>query len=120
MHLLTPITDKFTKIVATGENCQKYKIGEYVLLDDLQYLALPFEIKGEKNLVKCILAREINVIGKYTPDAEETEVVLAAEKTENRTLVTDNTRDLNVIDNPGIDQGSYLKEEEENKQTLTT
>lgn len=116
IELLKPITDKFTKLVAVGDGCQRYKLGEYVLLDDLQYLSMSFEIKGEKGPVKCILAREVNIIGKYTPDKQEQEIVLAAEQAVD---TSDNTRELNVIDNPGIEKGSYLKEEVANKEKLT-
>lgn len=117
VHVITPVTDKFTELVAMGEACQKYKLGDLVLLDDLNYLSMPFSIKGHDKPVKCILAREFNIIGKYTPDEDETKVILQA-KENNTTQET--SRNLNVIDNPGVENAPYLKEEEENRIKLNS
>ena len=113
VEMLTPVTDKFTEIVKMGPLCEKYKVGQLVMLDDLQYLSMPFFVKGESKPVKCVLAREVNIIGDYTPDEEE-KIIMLANGPERDT--SNDIRELNIIDNPGIDQGEYLKEEETNSQ----
>lgn len=118
-EIITPNsqTDKVMTVLATGEGCELVKVGDKVLMDDRPMIQLGFEpvTEGGKQII-CLLGQEFNIIATYAPDPDETQYYIPQRNP--KPLDLEKPRNLNVIDNPGVEDGPYLKEEFENLEDL--
>jgi hypothetical protein len=109
--------DKIVEVLKVGPLCKDAKAGDFVNLDDRGYLQMAME-NSEGKEVPVILATEFNIIGYYTPDPDEKQFYVAVKKPSGF-AGNDEVRELNIIDNPGIEKAPYLAEEEANKKLFT-
>lgn len=107
--------DKVLRVVAAGDLCEKAKVNDYVLLNDRNYLQMEMDDDAGK-AITVLLATEFDVIGYYTPEPGETRYYVAIKNADGS--AGNDTRELNVIDNPGIEVSPYLKEEAANNAAL--
>jgi hypothetical protein len=115
LYTPTSYSDKVLKVVAVGPLCEKTKVNDYVLLDDRQFLQM--ELAGDEGTITVLLAREFDIIGYYTPDSEELNAAIATSKAfAGAEAQEDSIRELNIIDGPGMEHSTYLKEEAENSK----
>jgi hypothetical protein len=116
LYIPTSYSDKVLKVVAVGPLCEKTKVNDYVLLDDRQFLQM--ELTVDEGTITVLLAREFDIIGYYIPDAEELSSAIATSKAfaGTETQDSDSVRELNIIDGPGMEHSTYLKEEAENNK----
>lgn len=109
--------DKVLRVVAVGDLCEKTKVDDYVLLQDRNYLQMEMADAAGKDIT-VLLATEFDIIGYYKPDEGETRYYIAIKKADG--TVGNESRDMNIIDNPGIEHSPYLKEEAANTAALNS
>jgi hypothetical protein len=112
----TPQADKIMRVLATGPRCEITKVGDLVLMNSALMATLEFELEeldpktNKPKTVVTLQGTEFNVMGFYKPDENETNYkfieIKAAE-------APDSQGPQNIIDNPGIDQSPFLKEQSE-------
>lgn len=107
--------DKITRVVAAGPLCEKTKAGDFVLLGDKGFLQMEMDDHSGKPIT-VLFANEFDIMGYYIPDPDETRFYVPLRGANG--LSTNDTRELNIIDNPGIEASPYLKEEAQNKLNL--
>ena len=122
---IAPEHEKIMKILAVGPTVtiinphtgKAAAPGDFAMLIAQNLLQLDFEPEkpGGKKIV-CLQAKEYAIGSFYLPDDDETKFLPAY----NPTPEAEVTRTMNVIDNPGIEAGSYLKEERDNQLKLNS
>lgn len=117
-----PEHDKVMKILKVGPtvtilNPMTGKVaapGDFCIAMSPNMMQFTFEGEnGEK--VETVQTKEFGIASFYLPDSDEKKYFPAFKE---GGKVYEATRDLNVIDNPGIENSTYLKEEAENKLNL--
>ena len=101
--------DKVVRVIATGPLCETTKVDDYVLLQNRDYLQMEMQDANGKDIT-VLLATEFDIIGYYKPDADESRYYIAVKNSKG--FSSNDTRELNVIDNPGLEHSSFLKEGE--------
>jgi hypothetical protein len=109
--------EKIVEVLKVGPLCEIVQAGDFVNLDDRGYLQMSMEDASGVE-VPVILASEFNIIGYYTPEPDEKQFYVAVKKASGL-AGNDEIRELNIIDNPGIEQAPYLAEEAANKKSFT-
>ncbi len=107
--------DKIVRVLAVGDQCEKVKPGDYVLFDERAFLQMDMTDENGKDIT-VLFATEFAIMGYYTPDPDETRFYVPIKGKHG--MGTNDTREMNIIDNPGIEASPYLKEEAENKKML--
>lgn len=124
---LKPEADRIMKILKTGPTVtalnnmtnEKVKPGDYVMVNSNPMPQLDFDIDPNDSESKSIVAlqtNDFNILAFYLPDKDEkTFFTPGAPKVD-----LESSREMKVIDNPGIDKSLYLKEERDNQVHLNS
>ena len=113
-----PQADKIMKVLAVGPMCGATKVGDLVMVNSVPMAQLEFEgpldDKGKPTTIIALQGMEYNIMSYYRPDEDETSYfVKPAESPE-----VEHQGPQNIIDNPGIDQAPFLKEQDAHMKTL--
>ena len=120
--LVKPDQEKIMKVLKVGPTVTilnpltgtTVKPGDFALPMAPNMMQFEFTLEdGSK--IQAVQTKEFGIASFYLPDADETQFCIVPGKNDKEYPVS---RDLNIIDNPGIEKSSYLKEEEQNKQKL--
>ena len=97
----TPQQDMWMKVLKTGPDMRHIKPGQYILVSHLSGMEMTFEA-GEN----CILIQEAYVCATYKPDQKEKQPFYIPKPPPAPVPAPGR----NIIDNPGIEEGSFLHE----------
>jgi hypothetical protein len=109
------VPDKILKILAAGDLCEKAKAGDYVMLGPRDFLQMEMDDENGKPIT-VLFADEFAIMGYYVPDPDEEKFYVAVKNANG--MSSNDTRELNIFDNPGLEASPYLKEEAQNKTNL--
>lgn len=122
---INPEHDKIMKVLKVGPMCtatnpltnQPIKPGDYVMMDGMLLMQLNFTELSENTgkPIKALQGKEFNIAAFYLPDTDEKKYMPHIDPATDKFKPS---RELNVIDNPGIEHSTYLKEERDNQRAL--
>lgn len=122
--LVKPDQEKVMRVLKVGPTVtilnpltgQTVKPGDFAMPMSPNMLQFEFLLEdGSK--ISAVQTKEFGIASFYAPDKDETKFFAVSTSSPED---YSKTRDLNIIDNPGLENSSYLKEERENNLKLAT
>lgn len=100
--------EKIMKVLAVGPMCTATKPGDHVLMSSVPMVQLEFEEKNEDGKpIMALQGMEYNIMAYYLPEEDETRFFVQIPPSPE----VERQGPQNIIDNPGIEQSPFLKDQ---------
>lgn len=114
-----PQADKIMRVLAVGPMCTATKVGDLVLMSSVPMVHQELELdtqdeKGKPNKIVTLQGMEYNIMAYYHADPDEDKYHVVPEASPE----VERQGPQNIIDNPGIDQAPFLKEQDAHMKAL--